>query len=278
MKQFYVVIVLIFLALRISFSQSNPTLSIPTVCEGNDMILVILNPIAGVRYQITGPNGYSKETTSDTLIIRSVTMAYEGEYLFYVSGTLQGSTTATIRPKPIADFTMDREHAIMENQPVRINFYDHSINAAYWRWNFGDIHSSENESFLQSPSHEFTREGKYQVSLTVQSFNGCTDIMSKVVTIDLPFHFFIPNSFSPNDDGINDEFCVKGKGFILENFLMRIYNKDNVLVYKSEYIYDCWDGRHKGKYCPTGVYTAIIQVTTADREVKEYIVPITLIR
>ena len=183
-----------------------------------------------------------------------------------------------VNPKPTANFIMDKDIAIIEDVFARVNFTDISTDAISWQWNFGDNYSDENVSHDPSPYHDFTEHGKYQVSLTVRAPNGCTDMMTKVIAVETPFRFFIPNAFSPNGDGVNKEFCVKGDGFILENFSMRIYDKYSNLLYKSEYIYDCWDGRYKGKFCPQGIYVAIIQVTTATLEVKEYVVPVTIVR
>jgi gliding motility-associated-like protein len=283
MKKFYFIIVFLFLTIGTSFSQTKPTLSIPDVCEGDDLILTILDPVAGALYYITGPNNFDISTNSINVTISHATLEHNGEYSLYVQppgGSLSFTevATAVVLPKPTANFTMDQNDVILEDEFVRINFADLSTNAVYWLWNFGDVHSTDNESSFQTPYHDFTEQGRYQVSLTVQSMNGCKDMMSKSVIVAVPFRFFIPNVFSPNGDAVNDEFCVKGDGFILENFSMRIYNRTNTLIYQSEYIYDCWDGRHKGKYCPPGIYTAIIKVTTFREEVKEYIVPVTLIK
>ena len=430
MKQLSITMALIFFMMGLSFSQ-NSTLSISPVCEGDNLILIVIDPVAGATNHIIGPNGFSKSTTMDTIVISPAKITHNGSYSLNVqppSGTLVSGGTATaiiypkpdivitassicvgsqatltatdnhaenmnsyqwnlggstqtgstvsffpnsemkcfvtatsshgcigydtinltytgkeqvklssnpacestpltvvpsesgatfswntgektpvvypvimgastiytvtytasngclfvlsaeVKPKPTANFVMDKNHAIIADGFARINFEDYSIDAVQWHWDFGDVYSAANNSYIRSPYHDFTEQGEYRVLLTARSFDGCTDTVSKLVTIAEPFSFFIPNTFSPNGDGINDQFCVQGTGFIIENFYMRIYDRHNTLLYKSEYIYDCWDGRHGGKNCPQGVYIGIIKVTTSEQEVKEYITPITLLR
>lgn len=64
---------------------------------------------------------------------------------------------------------------------------------------------------------------------------------------------YIPNAFSPNDDGINDNFQVFSD-CLLEDFNLQVFDRWGNQVYVSENQRDLWDGRFKGKYVTSGVY------------------------
>ncbi len=55
----------------------------------------------------------------------------------------------------------------------------------------------------------------------------------------------IPNVFTPNKDGSNDEFLVKGQG--IEHLNLKVYNRWGGLVYQSDDLKQGWDGKVKNK-------------------------------
>lgn len=74
---------------------------------------------------------------------------------------------------------------------------------------------------------------------------------------------FIPNSFTPNGDGKNDLFKVYGNG--LANMEMKIFNQWGELLYAGKDISTGWDGTHKGRRQPIGVYSYVIRLTLTDK-------------
>ena len=94
-------------------------------------------------------------------------------------------------------------------------------------------------------------------SVTVTDSLGCT------WTGQIPIHctevicgepnVFIPNTFSPNGDGINDRLCFSGK--FITGFYIAIYTRWGEKVYETHDINDCWDGRYNDNWCMPGVYT-----------------------
>lgn len=72
---------------------------------------------------------------------------------------------------PTADFIPSSLEACDSSA---IRFFDNSINAAYWSWDFGDSNSgSINTSNLQNPAHTYNDYGTYTVNLTVYSEDSC---------------------------------------------------------------------------------------------------------
>lgn len=62
----------------------------------------------------------------------------------------------------------------------------------------------------------------------------------------------IPTAFTPNGDGKNDFFGPIGK--VPEGYSMQVYNRNGELVFKSQSLYDRWDGVFRGKPQPVGVF------------------------
>ncbi len=69
---------------------------------------------------------------------------------------------------------------------------------------------------------------------------------------------YIPNSFTPNGDGINDAYHIQEENILSENYLMEIYNTNGMLIFQIENIDIGWDGAYKGTIAPSGTYTVKI--------------------
>lgn len=89
----------------------------------------------------------------------------------------------------------------------------------------------------------------------VQTVNeyGCLaqDMVCLEITND--FAVYIPNSFTPNQDGLNDIFYVVGTG--ISDFQLDIFNRWGTVVFSSRDQRNGWDGNYKGSLSENGVYT-----------------------
>ena len=73
----------------------------------------------------------------------------------------------------------------------------------------------------------------------------------------IPVHtFFAPNSFTPNDDGLNDVFQVNASK--IKEFEILIYNRWGELLFHADGYQQDWDGTYQGKDLPVGTYYYII--------------------
>jgi gliding motility-associated-like protein len=160
----------------------------------------------------------------------------------------------SVLPSPFAHFISDNT-IIGLNQPV--NFTDQSTaNIVSWHWNFGDSTTST----VENPSHGYNSAGLHHVCLTVTDVNGCTDsICGDIIVMTPPL---VPTGFTPNGDGTNDIFYVKGGPF--SNMDMRIYNNWGELIFESNNQGNGWDGTRNGVPQPIGVYVWTLKATTLD--------------
>ncbi len=152
-----------------------------------------------------------------------------------ISDMLTVNGLITVYITPIADFS-----AVPQSTSIifpTISFTDLSTDATDWYWTFGDGDSS----YIQNPTHTYSDTGTFYVTLVVinDSYN-CSDSISKYVTINPEFVFYVPNTFTPNANGKNDIF--NGYGMSIAEYELYIYNRWGGLVFKSNDMYEGWDG------------------------------------
>ena len=131
----------------------------------------------------------------------------------------------TIRVK--ADFTVTPDNG---DAPLNVTFTDNSVRASSYKWDFGDKDSTN--SALRDPGeHIYYKPGEYSVKLTVQNnVSFCIDSLrldQKIVVN--PSELNIPNVFTPNGDGINDNFIVESKS--LRTLSMEVFSRSGLKVY-----------------------------------------------
>ena len=145
--------------------------------------------------------------------------------------------TAEVYPVPVADFSIDPQSVTIFD-PV-VNFTDNSSGADYWHWNFGD---GATVSGIQHPQHKYPNEQAktYMAQLIVVNEFGCSDTVEHPVEVVPEFAFYIPNSFTPNSDGINDFFFGSGIGIV--DYEMWIFDRWGMQIFYTSNISKTWDG------------------------------------
>jgi gliding motility-associated-like protein len=191
--------------------------------------------------------------------------------------TLTIPNMITVNPLPVASFTMPAAASIVN--PV-VSFSDNSTNASTWNWNFGDSlnASSPNTSTLQNPSHAYAETGNYCVTLAVTSSAGCVDTTMLCLDINPEFTFYIPNAFSPNGDGINDEFY--GKGDFIIDFEMFIYDRWGNMIFFTDDINKHWNGtvNHGSEIAQQDTYVYTITLKDYNNKSHKYIGSVTIVK
>jgi gliding motility-associated-like protein len=91
--------------------------------------------------------------------------------------------------------------------------------------------------------------------------NGCfkDSFEIRLEEIDCNGKYFIPNAFTPNNDGLNDIFDIKGTN--IEQRTITIYNRWGQLIYEGNNNNMGWNGTYKGAECISGTYLYIFSVT-----------------
>lgn len=187
-------------------------------------------------------------------------VATGGTAVFNIPGT--GAVTAAITP------------AITQGQaPLNVTFTNASSGASGYYWNFGN----GTNSTAQNPSTAvYTNAGTYTV--TMLAANGsCWDTTMAIVIVDDATSIVIPNVFSPNGDGTNDEFFVANTG--LTTLTCEIYNRWGQKMYTLNSPQERWDGRGlNGEQASEGTYFYILKALGTDGIAHEQEGHLTLVR
>ncbi|MCB0766903.1 MAG: gliding motility-associated C-terminal domain-containing protein [Flavobacteriales bacterium] len=206
----------------------------------------------------------------------STSFTEPGEYTVTLTVFAQNGCSASITrtvevlDAPVAGFAIGGE-LLTETE---IAFTDTSVAATNWYYDFGD----GGGSLLAEPVHAYEAPGQYIIVQTVTNANGCTDRDSLLIEVEvkdiLPPK--LPNAFSPNGDGVNDVFYVRGGPF--ETMELKIYNGWGELVFETTDPLAGWDGTHKGKPEINGVYVFSVVATTTTGETHDRAGKVTLTR
>lgn len=148
-----------------------------------------------------------------------------------------------------------------------------------FEWNFETV----NDYMIENLS-----EGVYVLSIV--DANGCLyeksfDLAAATRDINECLPFYVPNSFSPNNDGVNDLFSIySGSNSGIANIItMQVYNRWGALMYEhTNFVPDNgatgWNGRFNGKPVNPGVYVYLINVVFEDGRTLNLSGDITLLR
>nr|MBA3706100.1 gliding motility-associated C-terminal domain-containing protein [Bacteroidota bacterium] len=99
-----------------------------------------------------------------------------------------------------------------------------------------------------------------QYCVTVSNTNGCTDNACVTVTVDVHCgEVFVPNAFSPNNDGENELECVYGK--CIQKMTFIIFDRWGEKVFETSDVKQCWDGSYKGNIMNTAVFVYYLKAT-----------------
>ncbi|MEM7103842.1 MAG: gliding motility-associated C-terminal domain-containing protein, partial [Bacteroidota bacterium] len=120
-------------------------------------------------------------------------------------------------------------------------------------------------------------------TLIVTDENGCTASDDIFISVDKDRDVYIPNAFTPNDDGINDVVIVYGNQGVAQVRIFRIYDRWGEFVFEAtnfdpnDPLYG-WNGTFKGKPMNPAVFVYYAEVEFVDGVVLPYKGDITLIR
>lgn len=192
----------------------------------------------------------------------SVNAQYNQAGLYYPSlsitdihGCVYAHTSATpvnVWPTPFAVFQTTPDIAILPN--TTFAFTNLSVNATDYVWDISGFGTSQAaDTTFTFPSEQ---AGIYYVWLYAYSNYGCVDSTFRQVVVEEDIDIYIPNTFTPDYDGINDAWQVQGRGFQDQGFQMQVFDRWGDVVYESADPREAWTGNFKGgdTFVPDGVY------------------------
>ncbi len=223
------------------FTSTQDSIAITNIVEPNFEIEDICEEATQWVYQTT--TGHAATITSASFSMGDGTTIEETDSFTYTYGrsgdytvrlditTLPGcdyTTTKgiTVYELPTADFLVYPETPDIFT--AEIQGKDNSRGADSIRYFMSDGALFVSRDF----AHKFLDSGQYEVKQWVSSAFGCLDSITKDIYISFAYNLYIPNAFTPNNDGINDNFKPTGLG--MKRYQMMIYNRWGEKVFESD--------------------------------------------
>lgn len=219
----------------------------PTVVAGNDTIVCPAEPVFMFA---SGAVAYSWSPTVGYLLTdgSSVTANPAEPTYYVVSGTdtygCVGKDTVFINtyPKPVVYACPDIIATIDET----VQLCATSESAVIYVWS-----PTEFVSCNTCPDPTTHPNQPMTFTVTIYDTNGCS--ASDEMNVAYDALIYVPNTFTPNNDGKNEQFFALGIN--ITGFQMEIYNRWGERIYNGDALSTMWDGTYLGKPCPDGVYT-----------------------
>ncbi|WP_316817848.1 putative Ig domain-containing protein [Pedobacter nyackensis] len=242
------------------------------LCPGSTAVLTVNNPDPSLKYTwysvATGGTALADGTTFNVPVLNATTIYYVGasNVLTGCSSATRTAVTLTVSAKLAAPVVL-----VQSRTATSVTFawaaipdatgYEVSIdNGLTWiQPSSGAAGTSHLIAGLQ-PDQKVTIRVRAKGQLDCQlsdatTFNGSSDN-------PLGNEIFVPNTFTPNNDGKNDVLYVYGNTIAKMKF--RIYNQWGQFLYESLTIQNGWDGTYKGQMQPNGVYVYYLDVEFND--------------
>jgi gliding motility-associated-like protein len=224
------------------------------------------------------------ETLSSNTETITHTFNQIGCFDIQLTSTTNGCTNTLLKSQyictfetAIADFSSNKfETSLID---PTFTFINNSINAGIYTWDFGDESTSDEEN----PIHEYANQpDTYLVTLIANNSNNCPDSTTISVKVNDELVYFIPNSFTPDEDDVNKNFTpIFTSGFDPYNFELLIFNRWGQIVFESHDASIGWNGKMgvDGPDCQDGTYTwKIVFSENTTKKTKEIIGHVNLIR
>lgn len=154
--------------------------------------------------------------------------------------------------KPVACFETSTNNVLLINQSFLAT--NCSQYATEYHWNFGDGATSQ----VENPTHFYNESGLKYITLTATNNYNCVDSVTHSILVNEVSIMYIPNSFTPNGDGINDTFLPVCSFVKEDGYSIRIFNRWGQEVFFSNDLKFGWDGTYNGLDAPSGTYSYVI--------------------
>jgi gliding motility-associated-like protein len=231
------------------------------VCAGQP---VNFTSSGGGTYSWSGPASYSSSVQNAS--ISSAVVSNSGTYTVTVSnGGCSSSATVNLVVNALPSVSAGNDTTITLGSAATLS----ASGATNYSWTPATGLSCSNcANPVANPSSTTT----YCVT---GSTGSCADNDCITVKVDVPCitnsDLGVPNAFSPNNDGVNDNFCLQGWSACMNEFSILIYDRWGEKVFESSAADFCWDGTFRGRTLDPAVFVYFINAAyfTGDKVSKK---------
>jgi gliding motility-associated-like protein len=226
---------------------TTPTVILPqdtTLCEGATWNLRALNNSSLSTYNLNWSTGASTN---------NITVRINGLYWLEAKNgncASRDSIWIDYSALPVSDLVADTTICFDDAPEIILN--PGRYGGQTYVWNDGST----------DPVYVAKEKGRYSVEITNEF--GCKIISGTEIFEDCPFAVWIPNGFTPNEDGKNDKLTIMGRG--IDEVQMYIFNRWGTLIWTGNAIGDGWDGKINGNLVQQDVYVYKVDFKYTDNK------------
>ncbi|MGE0567478.1 MAG: PKD domain-containing protein [Bacteroidia bacterium] len=156
-------------------------------------------------------------------------------------------TAFTVFPIPQAGFSVSPQKTSIFDPLIYVES-SASSDVVFWNYDFNDGFSST----FMNEQHVYTAPGIYTITQLVTNQFSCTSQTTNTVEITPEFRFWIPNTFTPDENNLNDLFMPITMG--ISNYTFEIFDRWGEKLFATDKPEEGWNGFFKGKKCKQDVY------------------------
>jgi gliding motility-associated-like protein len=179
-----------------------------------------------------------------------------------------------VYPGPVAGFDVSPEEVSMDEPVIQVANQSQGANSIQYYISDGANYTKENFTHIFN-----VNEAQKMVIVQIVKNNwGCADSLLKVIEIKPSYAIYVPNTFTPNGDNLNDGF--KAQGYGINNYHMWIFDRWGKIVFETKDMNTEWDGTVNGTSEPikNDVYVWKIQLMDALQKSHAFTGHVTLIK
>ncbi|MDP3556144.1 MAG: PKD domain-containing protein [Bacteroidota bacterium] len=203
----------------------------------------------------TGSGQWNLGDGSDPVSGLTVTHIYTTPGSYTITFNYQdeiGCSTQAILSHPIdvyemprANFNYNPDEVTIANPEVQFSNLSTILGNNTYQWQISNLYQLNDVN----PKVIFPSAGDYEIILTATTIHGCKDVVSKVVQVLNDYGIYIPTSFTPNFDGLNDYFIpvFSPYGLDLKTYDMEVFDRWGHSMFHTKDFTKGWDGTVNNK-------------------------------
>jgi len=247
-----------------------------TLCMGENANL----QVSGAKLYNWSPAVFLSDATAEAPVFHA---AKDTTVTYTITGTdekkcFTDTKNVTVKVYPIPHIEIaDKQIDLNVGSSVQLMMKS-SADVTQWRWS--------PSTFLSDPTAQNPiAKPKESITYTCVASNNGSCFARDQISINVmcnQANMFVPNTFSPNGDGMNDRFYPRGQG-VFNIKSLRIFNRWGQLVFEKNNFLpnvesDGWDGTFKGQSVPSDAYVYMIEITCDNNAVVPFKGNVTLLR
>jgi gliding motility-associated-like protein len=164
------------------------------------------------------------------------------------------SNYINVLPQPKPNFITKPE--ILTDDLGEGTILNTTSNGSFYKWFVDGVYQGNSTNL----NIQFNDTVCYIIKLIANNDYGCKDSTSRLICIKPGFTFYMPNTITPNGDGLNDVLLPFGQSWVSDNYQFRVFNRWGQMIFQTKNISEGWNGKLKGSLGLNDTYVWMVSV------------------